>query len=313
LEALAREDGHADPPAAEWEALAEPPKDHSALRVVLRDRNVGDAAERGQRVDLVTQHHKLVLPGEVSERLDLLRARHRTGRVLRAIRDKHLGVPPALPRFLDAGFEHIQLKLEVRLGSRRDEGDRFAKDVRLRCVGHPRRLGQDDFLTQRHQTREDERFAARPDHHLFRRDVEVEPPGVVHRYRLPQLSNPQGLCVAPLVRVGTECLGDLRMHGEARLAEGQVIDVLTRRPHVADPVVDGDRGRCLEPANPGSRETDRFETFGHLRLCLPHVSLSGMWRGRIQIVGHYKCPCSIDQACTPVPDDYLTSPTASAL
>ena len=241
--AAVRQPGHADPPAAQGQALAQRGGDHGPLRCVRhRAGEPGGRVMHQVTVDLVGDDEQVVLAGHLAQRAHAVRAGQLAGRVVR--QGQHDGADPAagLP-----GGQH-------RLGQRRGVADpalagRCGHEVRLcpdhgglRGIADPARLGHGDVGADRQQQAEQQRLAARAADHGGRAGRGTAPGPVAGR-GLAQHRQPGHRAIGVAAAGRGERVPEQRVRGQPGLAEGQRQHRLARPALAGQGLVGGQRGR----------------------------------------------------------------------
>ena len=201
LDHVGRADQPPDPPAGHRVGLGHAVDDHGLLgelRHRLQDRGEARVAVDQVLVDLVGEDPQAVLQGPAADRLDLLGAVDRAGRVRRRDEQQHLGA-------LGPGRLQLLHRGQVAGGLVGDHVDRHAAGQLDRLgVGGPVRGRHDDLVAGVQQGREgvvDGLLAAVGDQYLVRRDRHAGVAQRLVRDRLLQLRQPAGRRVLVVLRV----------------------------------------------------------------------------------------------------------------
>ena len=246
--------GHADPPAAEGEALAERGRDHRPLR-----REGGRARERCAgvvhqvAVDLVGDDDQVVGRGDVAEFAHGARAGEPAGRVVRQ-RDDHRADPPAvLARRLDGPGEPVRVADAALPGRCGHEMRADTDHAGLGGVADPAWPGHGDVRADGEQQAEQQRLAAWPADHRVGAGRQAAP-GPVARRGLAQGGQPGHGAVGVAVAGRGQCGAQHRMGGQAGLAEGEREHRLAAEPPDGERFVGGQGGRDRDRCGQRGRE-----------------------------------------------------------
>ena len=170
-------------------------------------------------------------------------------------------------------------------------------DLRLGCVGHPCRRGDDDIPVVDELHQEHELLGSWPDEHVVGRRRDPERTAVMLRHRLAELMQSLDRKVGLLKRVASQFLDHGRGNWKGRLSQPHLEDAPALAPELVGELVDGNGRRRRETPYPqvkldiGTlRASPRIRTRSTWRHHFGNISSTARARARSRLAGFRTYP-----------------------
>ena len=257
-----RQDGHAKAPATQRQVLAQTARDHRALGIMRSHRRRAARVVRRQAVDFVAYHHQAVAPRKFCAGLQRVRILRAAQRIAGRVEQQHFRALPIGGSLLQCMLQTLRIQ---RVAGSRIHGHRnnaAPRQLCLRCIRNPRGCGQQHGAIGSQRQRQQQRFAARPDHHLLCGNCQPKMPPVKRSNGGAQFRQAKHRQIAALFRMFAQRSNHRSRHGKPRLAKAQMQHITPGCAQRLHALVNMQRGRWLQARQAGACKPKRRLAIG---------------------------------------------------